>query len=100
MDIAKWDDNDVQGFPYVLVVNGQPHGYQKWLDDYGFPAYERLFGGRIVTSRVDSQDLLVRFLIRNVADLYKMGADLAVVAEPIQTLAIFKERAWAVRIFH
>jgi len=97
-ELAEWKDNDAKGFPYTLVVKGQPHDYRMWLENYGFPAYERLLGEQLVTSRVDSQELLVRFLIRNVSDLYKMSGRVPVVSEPIQTLVLFRDRAWAVRM--
>jgi hypothetical protein len=92
LDIVEWRrGNQAKGYPVQFASSGLPSNYATWIATVGTPGYSQLLGARIPDPQITSVAEYVRFLIRNVAELYRIARQPAYVGEPVETLILFPD---------
>lgn len=91
-ETIEWrNGNKSKGYPIKFISSGLPRNYATWIGTVGTPEFSKLLGIRIPDPQITSVAEYVRFLIRSVAELYRISRQPAYVGEPVETLILFPD---------
>lgn len=90
-DILIWRDGQREPYPVQIMTGGLLQGYAGWISTIGVKQHSELIRARVPDPQITSLVEYVRFLIRSIAELYRIARQPAFVGEPVETLILFPE---------
>lgn len=92
IDVVEWRKGSRnKGYPITFVSSGLPPNYATWIAKVGTPGFSQLLGIRVPEPQIMAVAEYVRFLVRTVAELYRISRQPAYVGEPVETLVLLPE---------
>lgn len=89
-DIIRWRSDRQPPYPIQFFSAGFIGGFAQWLTRAA-QDHSALVRGRVPEPEITSVSEYVRFLIRSVAELFRISRQPAYVGEPVETLMLFPE---------